>query len=436
LTIEHAAERAARDTIFALSSGALPAALAVVRVSGPAAADAARSLAGKLPPPRRAVVRLLREAHGAILDRALLLWLPGPGTATGEDMAELHLHGGRAVAAAVQTALGALPGLRPAEPGEFTRRAFANGRLDLVEAEGLADLISAETEAQRRQAIRLAEGGLGRLIEEWRGRLLLMSAQVEAAIEFGEEEEDVPALSDAEQAALGQLGDAIRAALDQPPAERLRDGLRVVIGGPVNAGKSSLINALVGREVAIATPIEGTTRDIIEAPVVIGGLPLILIDSAGLRESDDPIEQIGIARARNAAENADILLWLGEADQAPAGAIVVHSRADLPDRIIVPQGAMLAVSVVTGAGLEALREILIDRATTLLPPADHVALNARHRAVLADALAELDLARDATDPIIVAEHLRLARTVLDRITGRAGVEDMLDSLFGRFCIGK
>jgi tRNA modification GTPase len=426
----------ARDTIFALSSGALPAAIAVVRVSGPATADAVRSLAGGLPMPRRAVVRTLVDAAGAALDRVLLLWLPGPGTATGEDMAELHLHGGKAVAAAVQAALGAVAGLRPAEPGEFTRRSFANGRLDLAEAEGLADLIAAETEAQRRQAIRLAEGGLGRLIEDWRSRLLLLSAHVEAAIEFGEEEEDVPALGSADRDLLRALERDIRAALDQPPAERLRDGLRVVIGGPVNAGKSSLINALAGREVAIANPIEGTTRDIIEAPVIIGGMPLILIDSAGLRDSVDPVEQIGIARARAAVEAADIVLWLGPVGEAPLGAIIVHARADLPGRHIAPEGSMVAVSVMTGDGLETLRDILIGQAGKLVPPADRVALNARHRSVLADALAELDQARSTEDPIFVAEHLRLARAALDRITGRAGVEDMLDSLFGRFCIGK
>jgi tRNA modification GTPase len=351
-------------------------------------------------------------------------------------MAELHLHGGRAVAAAVQHALAAVPGLRPAEPGEFTRRSFAHGRLDLAEAEGLADLIAAETEAQRRQAIRLAEGGLGRLIEQWRSQLLQLAAHVEAAIEFGEEEEDVPALGSADHALLGALGSEIRAALDQPPAERLRDGLRVVLAGPVNAGKSSLINALAGREVAIATPIEGTTRDIIEAPVILSGLPIILIDSAGLRDSADPVEQIGIARARDAVEAADIALWLGPADEAPAEAIIVHARADLPDRAIAPAGSMVAVSVVTDEGLDALRTMIVDRARTLLPTDDRVALNARHRALLTDLVGELEEATRNADPILIAEHLRLCRAALDRVTGRAGVEDMLDSLFGRFCIGK
>ncbi|WP_404711005.1 tRNA uridine-5-carboxymethylaminomethyl(34) synthesis GTPase MnmE [Sphingomonas sp. MMS24-J13] len=426
----------ARDTIFALSSGALPAAIAVIRLSGPATAGAVQALAGVLPKPRRAVVRTLVDAEGAALDRVLLLWLPGPGTATGEDMAELHLHGGRAVAAAVQGALGGLPGLRPAEPGEFTRRAFANGRIDLAEAEGLADLIAAESEGQRRQAIRLAEGGLGRLIDGWRDRLLGLAAHVEAAIEFGEEEGDVPALGTASHDALDRLALDMRTALDQPPAERLRDGLRVVLAGPVNAGKSSLINALAGRDVAIATPIEGTTRDIIEAPVMIDGLPLILVDSAGLRESVDPVEQAGIARARDAIETADIILWLGPAAEAPSEAIIVHPRADLPDRAAMPAGSMIAVSTVTGQGLAGLRAMMIDRARTLLAPTDRVALNERHRGIIAEAMAELTAAGRNADAVIVAEHLRIARTALDRIAGRAGVEDMLNSLFGRFCIGK
>ena len=425
----------ARDTIFALSSGALPAGIAVVRVSGPAAGEAVRALAGRLPAPRQAVLRTLRNAAGEALDRALLLWLPGPGSATGEDMAELHLHGGRAVVRAVLAALGAVPGLRPAEAGEFTRRAFANGRLDLAEAEGLADLVAAETEAQRRQALRLAEGGLGRMIEGWRRQLLALAAHVEAAIEFGEDEEDVPALGEAEAEALRMLAKVLRNVLLQPPAERLRDGVRVVLAGPVNSGKSSLINILVGREVAIATPIAGTTRDIIEAPVVVDTLPIILIDSAGLRKSDDPVERLGVARAREALAGADLVLWLGEPEEAPAGALLVHARADLPERAEVPPDS-IAVSVVSGSGLDSLRAALVKSARSLLPAEDNVALNARHRAAVVEAAEALEMALDVDDPVIVAEQLRLARTALDRITGRAGVEDMLDALFGQFCIGK
>lgn len=426
----------AGDTIFALSSGSLPAAIAVVRVSGPHAGDAVRVLTGGLPGARRAVVRTLRDELGAPLDRALVLWLPGPGTATGEDMAELQLHGGRAVAAAVQGALASVPGLRPAEPGEFTRRAFAHGRLDLAEAEGLADLIAAETETQRRQAILLVEGGLGRLIEGWRTRVLALSAHVEAAIEFGEEGAEVPALAAAEHAALEGLTWEMAAALDQPPAERLRDGVRVVLAGPVNSGKSTLINILAAREVAIATPIAGTTRDIIEAPVVIDGIPFVLIDGAGLRDSIDPVERIGVDRAREAIATADIVLWLGDPEAAPADAMIVHARADLPDRAIAPPLAELAVSAVTGQGTADLRARLVERARALLPRSDRIALNLRHRAIIAEASAELRAAATSRDPVMIGEHLRWARAALDRVTGRAGVEDMLDALFSRFCIGK
>jgi tRNA modification GTPase len=425
-----------RDTIFALSSGALPAGIAVVRVSGPDAARALATLAGRLPPPRRAVTVTLRDEAGDMLDRALALWLPGPGTATGEDIAELHLHGGRAVVAATLDALGALDGLRSAEPGEFTRRAFTNCRLDLAQAEGLADLLAAETEAQRRQALRQAEGGLGRMIADWREHLLGLAARVEAAIEFGEDEDDVPALAAGDIAALRALAAAMRAALDLPPAERLRDGVRIVIAGPTNAGKSSLINILSGREAAIASPVAGTTRDLVEVPVAIAGMPCLLIDSAGLREVGGHVEQIGIARARAAIDAADLLLWLGAPEDCPdpARAILVRTKADLAARR--PGRADVATSVTTGEGIDALRALIATRVRALLPPADAVALNARHRERVSEALAAIDRAAAADDLLIVAEHLRQARVALDRITGRAGVEEMLDALFGRFCIGK
>lgn len=431
---------AARETIFALSSGAPPAAIAVVRLSGPASADALRALTGRLPSPRRATLATLRDAGGEPLDRALVLWLPGPATATGEDMAELHLHGGRAVIAAVLAALDALPGLATAEPGAFTRRAFANGRLDLAEAEGLADLLAAETEGQRRQALRLVEGGLGRLIEGWLGRLLALAAHVEAAIEFGEEEIDVPALGPAERAALARLRGEVGEALARPPAERLRDGPRVLVAGPVNAGKSSLINVLAGRDAAIVTDVAGTTRDLVEVPVLLDGVACLLIDSAGLRDSDDPVERIGIARARAAAETADLILWLGAPADAPVAGtdapIVVHARADLPERRATPDGCDVAVSVRTGKGLAALRSLIARRLRALLPPPDTVALHRRHRALVAATAAALDEAAATTDAVLVAEHLRTARAALDRVTGRAGVEDMLDAVFARFCIGK
>jgi tRNA modification GTPase len=427
----------AQETIFALSSGALPAGIAVVRVSGPRAETALQALAGRVPEPRRAVTATLRDSAGEMLDRALLLWLPGPGTATGEDIAELHLHGGRAVVAAVLEALGRIEGLRMAEPGEFTRRAFANGRLDLAQAEGLADLLSAETEAQRRQALRLAEGGLGRLIGGWRERLLGAAARVEAAIEFAEDEDDVPALAPGDLDGLRALAVEMAAALDRPPAERLRDGVRIVVAGPTNAGKSSLINILAGREAAIASPVAGTTRDLIEVPLAIAGMPCLLIDSAGLRVSGGHVEQIGMARARAAIDSADLILWLGLPEDCPdrARAILVRTKADLGGR--EPAEAVdVATSTVTGEGLDQLRHLVEARLRTLLPPPDAIALNARHRERIAEAWEEIVAAARQTDLLLTAEHLRQARIALDRITGRAGVEEMLDALFGRFCIGK
>lgn len=423
-----------RDTIFALSSGALPAGIAVVRVSGPEAAQALEIIAGTLPEPRRAVSATLRW-EGDMLDRALVLWLPGPGTATGEDVAELHLHGGRAVVASVLAALGRLPGLRMAEPGEFTRRAFSNGKLDLAQAEGLADLLAAETEAQRRQALRQAEGGLGKLVGGWRERLLGLAARVEAAIEFAEDEDDVPALVAADLSAIQLLAADMQAALAQPPAERLRDGVRIVVAGPTNAGKSSLINILAGREAAIASPVAGTTRDLIEIPVSIAGMPCLLIDSAGLREAGGHVEQIGMARARAAIDSADLILWLGLPEACPdrARAIVVHAKADLGKD---GGAAEVATSTLTGDGIDALHGLMTARIKALLPPADAIALNARHRERVAEAVEELTATQAQSDVLFVAEHLRQARIALDRITGRAGVEEMLDALFGRFCIGK
>ena len=423
-----------RDTIFALSSGALPAGIAVVRVSGPNAAQALEKLAGILPEARRAMSATLRW-QGDMLDHALILWLPGPATATGEDIAELHLHGGRAVVASVLDALGRQPGLRLAEPGEFTRRAFSNGKLDLAQAEGLADLLAAETEAQRRQALRQAEGGLGKLVSSWRERLLGLAARVEAAIEFAEDEDDVPALAPADLAGVATLTAEMEAALSQPPAERLRDGVRIVVAGPTNAGKSSLINILAGREAAIASPIAGTTRDLIEIPVSIAGMPCLLIDSAGLREAGGQIEQIGMARARAAIDGADLILWLGPPAEVPdrGRAILVRAKADLDK---AGSDEDVATSTVTGEGLDRLRALIEARVRNLLPPADAIALNARHRERVGEAVAELHAAEAQTDILFIAEHLRQARIALDRITGRAGVEEMLDALFGRFCVGK
>ncbi|MGZ8348864.1 MAG: tRNA uridine-5-carboxymethylaminomethyl(34) synthesis GTPase MnmE [Allosphingosinicella sp.] len=423
------------DTIFALSSGAPPAAIAVVRVSGPRAHAALEQLTGALPPPRRARLATLRHRDD-VLDQALVLRFDGPRSETGEDAVELQLHGGRSVVAAVLAALATIDGLRPAAPGEFTRRAFENGRIDLSGAEGLADLLFSETQSQRRAALALAGGALGRQVEAWQAQLLQAAARIEALLDFSDED-DVAASSGQEtgQADLHALLAEIEAFHKRPSIERLRDGLRVVIAGPTNAGKSSLLNVLAGREAAITSEIAGTTRDLVEAPTAIAGAPFLLVDTAGLRDSDDAIESIGVARARASLAAADLILWLGDPGDSPCPerSILIRPKADLGG---VDSRADIAVSARTGEGVDALVALLVERAHTLLPADGEVAINARHRVALAEAAEWLREARDASDPLIIAEALRQARGALDRITGRAGVEDMLDSLFGRFCVGK
>ncbi|OQW46545.1 MAG: tRNA uridine(34) 5-carboxymethylaminomethyl synthesis GTPase MnmE [Proteobacteria bacterium SG_bin6] len=421
----------ASDTIFAVASGPPPAAIAVMRVSGPAAFTLAETFVGALPAPRRASLRTLRGGDGTLLDRALVLVFPGPNSASGEDLVELHLHGGRAVVAAVSAALAASGG-RLAEPGEFTRRALTNGRIDLAQAEGLGDLLMAETESARRAALGTAEGAVSRRIGAWGVRLLEASALIEAALDFADED-DVGELPPGLPAALAALGEEMRTVLAAPPVERLRDGVRVVLAGPPNAGKSTLLNALAEREAAIVSPIAGTTRDRIEVPVVRDGIAYLLIDTAGLAETtDDPIEAIGIARARAAAAEADILLWLDDSPP-PAGALWLHPRAD--ERPPALDGR-LALSARTGAGVDHLWSALADRARALLPRADQLALNARQRQHV-DHAAEAVLAASAeTDLLIAAEQCRLARRALDAVTGATGTEAMLDALFSRFCIGK
>ena len=418
------------DTIYALSSGAPPAGVAIIRISGPQAADALVALARRLPEPRMATFRQLR-IDGELLDNSVILWLPGPKSATGEDQAELHVHGGRAVITRVLAALGTMQGLREARPGEFTRRAFENGALDLAGAEGLGDLLLAETEGQRRAALALMGGQLSRAVAGWQDRLLGLAAEVEAALDFSDEDDVVPLAADF-AARVTALRGEMAAALARPAAERLKDGIRVVIAGPPNAGKSSLLNALAGREAAIVTPIPGTTRDLVEAPVALGGIPFLLTDTAGLRDTADEVETIGVARARASLAAADIVLWLGAPPAAPECAVQIHAKADLGP---APAGADLATSVVTGQGLDDLVDLLRARAGELLPIPGEVALNARHRTAIAEAAGGLAEAA-SPDLLIAAEALRSARTALDRVTGKAGVEDMLDALFGRFCIGK
>ena len=423
------------DTVFALSSGAPPAALGVIRVSGPAAGDALAALAGALPAPRRASFRRLRDREGETLDHALVLWLPGPGTATGEDIAELHLHGGRAVIASVERTLDALPGLRRAQAGEFTRRAFLNGRIDLAEAEGLADLLTAETELQRRSALAMAGGSFSRQVAAWRERLLACSAQVEAVLDFGDED-DVADLPPEFGTAIERLQAEIADWLARPRAELLRDGFRVVIAGPPNAGKSSLFNLLVESEAAITAPLAGTTRDVLTRSVAIEGVPFVFADTAGLRDgTGDSIEAIGIERALSAVEDADLVLWLGPEGQGPALSWEIESRVDAPDRE-EKRAPRHRVSSVTGTGMDRLRLDLVEAARHAMPRPGEAALNARQSDLLGQAAAALHGVTVGRDPLLLAEHLRLARRAFDALIGHTGTEDMLDALFGRFCIGK
>jgi len=423
------------DTIFALSSGSPPAAIAVVRISGPRAGEALRALAGGLPEPRHASLRALRDADGALLDEALLLWFPGPATATGEDLAELHLHGGRAVVSGVEAALAGMDGLRRAEPGEFTRRAFANGRIDLAEAEGLADLLSAETELQRRAALDMAGGALSHQVDGWRERLLRHSAALEAVLDFADED-DVAVLPEQFLSDIRELREEIALALSAPHAETLREGYRVVLAGPPNAGKSTLFNALVESEAAITAATAGTTRDVLVRPVALGGVPFSFVDTAGLREDGaGEIEAIGIARAQAELARADLVLWLGPEGEGPRGGWEIEAQADRADRV-AKASPQARVSALTGAGIAELKRALVAHAMESMPKPGEAALNARQRSLLDDAASALEGSERERDPLLLAEGLRFARVAFDRLTGRAATEDLLDTLFGRFCIGK
>lgn len=419
-------------TIFARSTGALPSAIAIVRVSGPHAAATLATLTRQaVPEPRRAKVRRLYAQDGQLLDNAMVLWLPGPETVTGEDMVELHLHGSRAVVAGVEAELTASPGLIPAEPGAFTRRAFENGRMDLSQVEGLADLLSAETARQRTAALTMAEGGLRRQIEAWQAELLDLAARIEASIDHEDEADVAAGPVDTDTRALIARLDA---SLTSPPAERLRDGVRIGIAGPPNAGKSTLINALAGREAAIVSPIAGTTRDLIEVPLNLDGIPVVLVDMAGLRDDSlDSVEQIGIDRAQRAMERSDLLLWLGDLDAIPAGRVIpVAAKSDVRENPLADYN----VSALTGDGMGALRTAIRARAEELLPAAHTLSLSEHQRRNLMMARDSLIRGVNERDDVLRAESVRHALTSLDRITGRADTEAMLDALFGRFCIGK
>jgi tRNA modification GTPase len=423
--------RAGGDTIVALSSGRPPAAIAVVRTSGPAALEAAKLLTGHLPEQRHAALRrLIDPRDGSLIDEALVLRFDAPNSTTGENIIEYQCHGGRATVDALLAALLTVPGIRLAEPGEFTRRALANGRIDLTEAEGLSELLMAETELQRRSAIARAGGALRKHLDGWRDQLLSLAAQAEVAIDYADED-DGSSAPDLKQP-IRQLTAEIAKLVDAPRVEPLRDGIRVVVAGPPNAGKSSLVNALAQSEKAIVTHIAGTTRDVIEVPIAIDGIPFVLVDTAGLRDSEDVVEAIGVGRAREEAERADLLLWLGPDDPPEQqGLIRIAAKSDLG-----VGGDGLAVSAVMGQGLAELTRVLVERASQLLPKADELALDRRQHDLLVKAQESLQRGAQLDDPVLVAEELRNARLAIDRISGRAGVEELLDALFGRFCLGK
>lgn len=426
------------STIFAVASGAPPAAIAIMRISGPEALAAGSLIAGALPAARQAALRSLRHPlSGLLLDRAIVIAFPGPASATGEDMVEFHLHGGRAVIAAVADALQGMEGLRPAVAGEFTRRALIAGRIDLAGAEGLGDLLMAETEGQRRAAMAAVEGVVSRAVTGWSSRLVMISAQVESILDFSDEDDVVETPIDAIRELVSGLAGDLAAILAVPPVERLRDGVRLVLAGPPNSGKSTLLNVLVGREAAIVSPIAGTTRDRIEAAIIRDGIAYVLTDTAGLAAAtDDPIEAIGIERAREAMASADILVWLGD-DSPPVDDICptlwLWPRAD--ERPLAPPGR-LAISAYRGDGIAALWTAIAEAAVKLLPREDQIALNQRQRSLCIDCHEALVQAVGADDLLIIAEQLRRARLALDQITGATHVEAMLDALFGRFCIGK
>jgi tRNA modification GTPase len=439
------------DTIFALSSGAGKAGIAVIRTSGPRAGAALQALTGRpLPPERHAVLSALYNAQGELIDRALVLWFPGPRSETGEDVAEFHVHGGRAVVAAMLDALGRQDGARLAEPGEFARRAFQNGKFDLTAVEGLADLVDAETAAQRRLALRQMDGALAELYGAWRSRLLRASALLEAHIDFSEDGVDDATIAES-LTHLAQLAQDLRIHLrDGSRGEAIRDGVEVAILGAPNVGKSSLINALARRDAAIVTPVAGTTRDVIEVRLDLDGWPLLLSDTAGLRDSDDLVEIEGVRRARLRAERAWFKLVVFDATRLPSldpvsrgllddRSLALFNKADLVDMTPteIDGKRALSISALRNTGIDGIRSWLSAALAEHLGHLDApVFTRARHRQALQDCLRAIETCSPDQAPEILAENCRRAAFALGRITGSIGVEELLDAIFKDFCIGK
>ena len=435
------------QTIFALSSGRPPSAIAIVRLSGPEASTALKQLAGKIPSQRMATRALLRDAGGQAIDDAVVLWFPGPASATGEDVAELHVHGGRAVLASLFASLSAMKNLRAAEPGEFTRRAFENGKLDLTEAEGLDDLIHADTDRQRRQALRQFKGLLGDRARDWRAEIVEASALIEAGIDFSDEG-DVPAelIAPALSRIKALHEDITKVLAAQGKAERLREGLVVAIAGPPNVGKSTLMNLFARREVAIVSPHAGTTRDIIEVQLDLDGYPVTVIDTAGIRETDDPVEQEGVRRARARAAEADLVLWLADGDETEveqsgdAPVWLVRNKIDLgAARSAKSTTSEFRISAARGDGIGDLIDALVSFAADYFGTNEGALITReRQRRLLEDTAASLErsLVAIGQGEELAAEDLRSAAASLGRLLGRVDVEDVLDVIFRKFCIGK
>ncbi len=451
VTMSQTSERSTHkeDTIYALSSGRLPAAIAVVRISGPDARFGLETFGLKLPEPRRVTYALFCDPDSReTLDQGLVVWFPGPASETGEDVVEFHVHGGRAVVSAIFRVLGNISGFRPAEAGEFTRRALLNGKLDLTAVESLGDLIVAETEAQRRQAMMQFRGALSKKVETWRRSLIEAIAQVEAAIDFSDEGDVPDNLSETAIIVARELASEIKCVLaDAPRGERLREGFSVAIAGPPNVGKSTLFNRLAAREAAIVSAIPGTTRDLIEVALDLKGVPVILIDTAGVRDSEDPVEAEGVRRAQARAREADLVLWLVDDPACDERENTdrewtVHAKADLIDsdsqRRLENRG-LLVISARSGRGIEGLIERLSDAAGRLAgEPA--LVTHQRQRHALANALvrlhAALEIGTAANCEELFVEELRLAARALGRVTGKFDVEEVLGEIFKNFCIGK